>query len=98
MSGKITRKQVNHIAKLANIQLTKSEIKKYQQQLSKVLDYVEQLNEVDTVDVKPTAQVTGSVNRMRSDEQKENLSAKEALDQAPATYLNYFLIKAILEK
>lgn len=55
------------MAKLARLGLTSEEIAKFQTQLSSILDYVGQLNEVDTDGVEPTAQVTGLVNVMRED-------------------------------
>lgn len=64
---KLTKEQVKHVAKLARLGLRDSEVAKFQTQMSSILDYVEQLNEVDTEGVPPTAQVTGLVNIMRDD-------------------------------
>lgn len=64
---KLTKEQVEHIARLARLGLTPEEIEKYQTELSSILDYVEKLNEVDTENVEPTAQVTGLKNVMRED-------------------------------
>lgn len=64
---KLTKDQVRHVAKLARLGLTPQEVEKFQTQLSGILDYVEQLNEVNTDGVEPTAQVTGLVNVMRED-------------------------------
>lgn len=55
------------MAALARLGLTETEIVKFQTQLSGILDYVEQLNEVNTDNVMPTAQVTGLTNVMRED-------------------------------
>lgn len=63
----LTRDQVLHIAKLARLELKSDEIDKMTSQLSSILDYIEVLNEVDTSDVKPTAQVTGITNALRED-------------------------------
>lgn len=65
---KLTRDQVEHVAKLARLGLSEKEIEKFQTQLSGILDYVELLNEVDTEGVEPTAQVTGLTNVKRKDE------------------------------
>ena len=67
MSMKLTRKEVEHLAKLARLALTESEIETYRAQLSDVLQYVSQLNLIDTDDVPPTRQVTGQVNELRED-------------------------------
>lgn len=65
---KLTKDQVKHVAKLARLGLSEAEIEKFRTQLSGILDYVEQLNEVKTDGVEPTAQVTGLLNVMREDE------------------------------
>ena len=65
---KLTKQQVQHVATLARIGLTDAEVTKFQTQLSGILDYVEQLNEVNTDGVEPTAQVTGLTNVTREDE------------------------------
>lgn len=67
----LTEKEVQHIAKLARLQLSKEEEKQYQSQLSSILDFVEQLNEVDTKNVEETSQVTGLVNHYREDTVEE---------------------------
>lgn len=64
---KLTKQQVQHVAKLARLGLTDAEVAKFQTQLSGILDYVEQLNEVNTDGVPPTAQVTGLLNVTRED-------------------------------
>lgn len=56
------------VAKLANLPLTKKEEIKYSEQLSKILDYMKKLNQVDTSDVEATFNVTGLSNVMREDE------------------------------
>lgn len=67
MRVKLTKDQVKHVARLARLGLSEAEIEKFQTQLSGILDYVEQLNEVRTDGVLPTAQVTGLLNVMRED-------------------------------
>ena len=67
MSMKLTKEEAEHIAYLARLGLTEEEKGKFTQQLSSILDYVEQLKEVDTSGVEPTAQVTGLENVIRDD-------------------------------
>lgn len=74
---------VKHVAKLANLPLTASEEEKYSEQLSKILDYIDQLNSVDTSNVEPTYNVTGLSNIMKSDEPGESLSQEKAISNAP---------------
>ncbi|PYU17843.1 MAG: Asp-tRNA(Asn)/Glu-tRNA(Gln) amidotransferase subunit GatB, partial [Acidobacteria bacterium] len=54
---KITREDVLHVAELAHLELTESEVETYRRQLDSILTYVEKLNELDTVQVEPMAQV-----------------------------------------
>ena len=58
---------VKHVAKLANLPLTSEEEEKYADQLSKILDYIEQLNIVDTSNIEPTFNVSGQSNVMSED-------------------------------
>ena len=64
---KITKKEVEHVAQLARLRLDEKESEKYAQQLSSILEYVEQLQKIDTQKVSETAQVTGLENIMRED-------------------------------
>jgi len=92
---KLNREQDLHIAKLANLNLTEKEVKKFQKDLSDILVYIEVLNELDTSKVKPTLQVSGLKNVFREDEETGSLSQKEALSGAKAKYQGYFKIKSI---
>lgn len=68
---KITQDQVKHVAKLARLSLDEQEALRFSEQLSAVFEYMECLNEVDTENVAPTAQVTGLENVYRADEIKD---------------------------
>ena len=67
MKNKISLQEVERIAELARIGLTEKEKGKFSEELSAVLEYVEQLKEVDTSKVEPVSQITGSVNILRED-------------------------------
>ena len=62
----LSKEEIQHIAKLARLELTDKELEKYGGQLSAVLNYIDQLKEVDVKGVEPTAQVTGLENVLRS--------------------------------
>lgn len=64
---KVSSEEVEHIATLAKINLTKQEVEKLSEELSDILGYVEQLQEVDTENVNPVTQVAGAVNIFRKD-------------------------------
>ena len=59
---KLSKQDIKHIANLARLELSEKELDKYGKQLSDVLGYIDQLQEVDTKGVEPTAQVTGLTN------------------------------------
>lgn len=71
--------QVKHVAKLAKLDLSNEEVKKFTGQLSDILEYVDQLNEVDTDKVEPTSQVTGLTNVTEGDTEVNCPHSKELL-------------------
>ena len=96
---KLKIEDIQHIANLARLELTKAEEKKYGEQLSAVLDYVEQLQEIDVNNIEPTAQVTGLSNILREDEVKDwdEPERDMALKQAPNMVNGQIEVKRILE-
>jgi len=80
----ITNDDVRHLAALSNLQLTDDEIGNLQVDLTNILAYVDQLNELDTSGVEPTYQVTGLENVWRDDTVKLDAVSRETLlDLAP---------------
>ena len=79
----ITTDEVRHIAKLAKIKLLEGEVEKFTGQLGSILDFFEQLQEVDTDDILETSQVTGLQNVFRNDEIEICEDIDAYLDQAP---------------
>jgi aspartyl-tRNA(Asn)/glutamyl-tRNA(Gln) amidotransferase subunit C len=65
--AKLSGDQVRHIAKLARLTLSDAEVEKFSGELTKILDYIEMLQEVDTSKTEPTASVTGLTNSFRED-------------------------------
>ncbi|PIR92741.1 Asp-tRNA(Asn)/Glu-tRNA(Gln) amidotransferase GatCAB subunit C [Candidatus Falkowbacteria bacterium CG10_big_fil_rev_8_21_14_0_10_44_15] len=95
---KLSKQEIQHIADLARLELTDEELEKYGSQLSDVLNYIDQLKEVDTSNIEPTAQVTGMENIMRADE-AENWPLDEteaALGQAPEREGKYVKVRRVL--
>lgn len=94
----ISKKQVEHIAKLARIELTDQEKEKFTKELSSILDYVEQMNKVDTKNIEPIKQITGLKDVMREDEtsKKEKIGNK-ILKQAPKRKQDYFKVPKVFE-
>ncbi len=71
--------QVKHVAKLARLALSDEEVEKFGTQLSRVLDYMDILGEVNTDNVELTSQVTGLSNVMDKDEIREPQASREEL-------------------
>lgn len=96
-SSGLSEKKVKHVATLARLGLTDKEVVKFQNQLSSILEFVRQLNEIDTSAVLPTSQVTGLENILREDRVKKSLDREKVLENAPDTYQGFFKVKAVLE-
>ena len=97
--GLLSQKDVEHIAKLARIQLTDTEKKKLVSELSSILSYIDQLKEVDTKGVPPTAQVTGLTDVLRDDVAiRQSVDIREQLlNAAPKRTGDFVETKAVFE-
>lgn len=67
----ITREEIKHIAELSRLELSEEEMAKFGGQLDSILKYISQLNEVDTKNIEPTAQVSGLSDIWRADDAHE---------------------------
>lgn len=94
---KLSRGEVKHVAKLANLPLTDQEEELYSEQLSKIIDYIDQLNSVDTSNVEPTYNVSGQNSVMRKDSIGESLSQDEALRNASNHKNGFFVTKGVFK-
>lgn len=94
---KLSREEVLHIARLARLGLTKAEVDKFSEQLSHILESFEELQQVDTTDVPPTAQPIPLQNVTKDDEVAASLPPDQILANAPRKEGEYFRIKAVLE-
>jgi aspartyl-tRNA(Asn)/glutamyl-tRNA(Gln) amidotransferase subunit C len=95
---KITRAEVEHIADLARLELAEDEIQRLQADLSQILEYVDQLNQLDTTAVPPTARVVAREDVLREDVTRPSLSPEEVLANAPQAEEGYFRVHAVLPK
>ncbi|MBN1766132.1 MAG: Asp-tRNA(Asn)/Glu-tRNA(Gln) amidotransferase subunit GatC [Sedimentisphaerales bacterium] len=96
MSAKLTEDQVRHVARLARLNCTDEEIALFTSQLRAILDYVAQLEELDTTDVEPLAHCLPVHNVFRADEVRESLSNDQALANAPQRDGEYFAVPKVL--
>jgi aspartyl-tRNA(Asn)/glutamyl-tRNA(Gln) amidotransferase subunit C len=93
----ITKQEVEHVARLARLELSEQEKEKLTEQLSGILTYVEKLNELTTTGVEPTAHVLDISNVMRDDLPAESLSQERALANAPDKAAGHFRVPLIIE-
>jgi aspartyl-tRNA(Asn)/glutamyl-tRNA(Gln) amidotransferase subunit C len=94
----ITQKEVEHVAHLAKLELTEAEKSRFAEQLSHILTYVDQLQEVSTEGVTPTASGTHDGTVLREDIPQQGLSLEHAVANAPESSGGFFVVPKILGK
>jgi len=97
----LTEQEVRYVADLANLRLTDEEVQKMSHDLSHVLTHIEQLNELDTTNVKPMAQVLFDADEtatLREDVPHIPLSNADALANAAASGGGYFKVPKVIER
>jgi aspartyl-tRNA(Asn)/glutamyl-tRNA(Gln) amidotransferase subunit C len=97
----LTEKDVRYVAGLAHLKLTEDEVAKFLPQLDSVLTYMQKLNQLDTANVEPMAQVTYPAAEnpaLRPDAPYPAFSQKEALGNAPEPAAEYFKVPLVIEK
>lgn len=94
---KLDLETVERIAVLARLGLSPDEMERMRDQLSVVLDHISMLEEVDTEDIPPTAQVIELQNIMRDDIVEPSLSREQVLLNAPRTEDGFIKVKAVLD-
>jgi len=99
MKNNLTKDQVEKIAKLANLDLTNTELSKFTSQLSEVIDFnMEKLNQIDTEKIEPLLNVSGLTNATRKDEVDLSLSQTEALKNSEDKHNGFFKVSQILDQ
>ena len=83
MEERLTKEEVLHVAELARIDVTEEEIERYQVELKKLLNDVEKINEVKGYDEEILIAPWSNNTTLRKDEEKEMLTPKEVLENAP---------------
>ena len=96
--ARISQHEVEHVAHLARLELTEPEKTLFGEQLSQILTFVEQLQEVPTEGVPPTASVVKQESVLREDIPREGLSQEQALRNAPEAHDGFFVVPKILGK
>ena len=97
----LTDKEVRYVADLANLRLSDEEVQRMSRDLGDILTHIEQLNELDTTDVEPMAQVLYSADEtatLREDVPHTPLSNAEALANAASSGQGYFKVPKVIER
>lgn len=96
--ARLTKANVLHVARLAKLNLTDNEVSKFLPQLSSVVDFISELEKINTTNIEPTSQTTGLENVFRAGDPKvSSLDQDKALSGSDETYNGYFKVPAILE-
>lgn len=93
---KVTLEEVRHVARLARLSFTAEEEKAMAEDLSKILGYMQQLNELDTSQVPPMSHVLDRVDVFRPDEPVQRVTREEALKNAPDHTDEYFRVPKVI--
>lgn len=89
--------EVEHIANLARMDLTEDEKARFSQQLSAILEYIAELQALDTRDILPTSSVLPGRNVLRADEPRPGLDLEALLSNAPLVEDDQFRVPPVLE-
>ncbi|MCI3923112.1 Asp-tRNA(Asn)/Glu-tRNA(Gln) amidotransferase subunit GatC [Paenibacillus sp. TRM 82003] len=93
----VTLKDVEHVAKLARLELTEDEKARFTEQLNAILKYAEKLNELNTEGVEPTSHVLPVKNVLREDVARPSWPLDESMKNAPEEEDGQFRVPAVLE-
>jgi aspartyl-tRNA(Asn)/glutamyl-tRNA(Gln) amidotransferase subunit C len=97
MSRKIDMTEVEHVARLARLELSPEERERMREQLDRILGYIDKLRQLDTAGVEPTSHAVPMVNVFRDDEPRPCLSPEEMLANAPDRSGEFFRVPRIIE-
>jgi aspartyl-tRNA(Asn)/glutamyl-tRNA(Gln) amidotransferase subunit C len=98
---KLSEEQVRYVADLANLQLTDDEVRRFAHDLSEILTHVDTLNELDTSNVEPMAQVLSEQEQgasLRDDIEQATLGTAVALANAPVSGMGFFKVPKVIER
>jgi aspartyl-tRNA(Asn)/glutamyl-tRNA(Gln) amidotransferase subunit C len=93
----LTKSEVEHVARLARLELSEAEKDEFTGQLNEILNFVEKLNELDTSGIEPTAHAIPISNIFRPDKTEPSLDTELALANAPDRIGDFFKVPKILE-
>ena len=88
---------IEHLALLARLELSESEKGLFSGQVENIIDYIDQLNELDTSDVEPTAHILSMKNVFREDNATASLPQDKAMQNAPERDGSFYRVPKIIE-
>ena len=95
---KIDIKTIEKLASLSKLSFTKEELDLISKDMSKMVNFINQLDEIDTEGVEPLIHLNEEFNKWREDEIREMLDQKEALSNSPINDSTYFKLPKVLDK
>ena len=95
---RISSDEVKKVAQLARLELNESEINQHAEQLEKILEYIKQLEKINTEDIPCTTRAIEVVNVLRKDENKNYENSEEILDLAPSRENKFFKVPKIINE
>ncbi len=94
---KISKKDVINTAELARLEFSDEQVEKFTSQLGNILEYIEDLNELDTKKIKPTSYGLEISTPLREDEVNQTITVEEALQNAPQSEDGFFVVPKVIE-
>ena len=94
----IDKETVEKVAHLARLELNETEKQEMIKDMSKILDFMAKLDELDTSGIEPLVYMTDDANVLRDDEVKQKITHEQALQNAPKHDDDYFLVAKVIEK
>ena len=95
---KITKEEVKKVAHLARLELNENEINNHAEQLEKILEYIKQLEKINTENVPCTTRAIEVINVFRKDEKKKFTRTEELLELGPSREDKYFKVPKIISE
>tara|TARA_B100000212_G_C27174364_1_gene447517 strand:- start:157 stop:450 length:294 start_codon:yes stop_codon:yes gene_type:complete len=95
--SRISREDVSQVAKLAKLKLNEEQINNHATQIEKILDYINQLEKIDTTNVPCTTRAIEVINNFRSDSQETYIERDKILNLAPSRENNFFKVPKIIK-
>ena len=95
---RITLEQVDHVARLARLELSAADKERMRRELDGILSYIDKLRALDTRDVEPTSHAVPVTNVMRDDVERPSLPQEDMLANAPDRHRDMFRVPKIIEE